>query len=439
MTNAHDGVVAITQCPVAPGNTITYRWVAEQYGTSWYHSHFALQPWDGVFGPIVIHGPASAKYDEDLGVVAVGDWYHQTMHELYPSAVKGTIPIAPNGLINGMNKFNGGGQYFEHKTKLVQGRKYRMRLVNHAMDMGFKVVLDGHDFQVIATDFVPVTPFDAKVLHIGIGQRLDVVFEAKAEKDNYWLHAVPRCPGGTRNVLTGIKAIFRYDGAPTGDPTAGEPNIGDNGAFDCFDYPTGMIKPVVALEAGGGDRSETFNPAINLTDFTWHLGPRSFMTKWDNPMTEQVLDGKTEFSDEQTVVKLDESRKWVYFIINSNGIGTHPIHLHGHDFWILSQGAGIYDSNTMPVVTKDAPRRDVAMLPNNGHLVIGFPTDNPGVWVMHCHIGWHASLGFALQLVERISEIKDTADMNKDWLNEQCGPWKEFATKQGIVQDDSGI
>ena len=42
-TNPNDGVVSITQCPLAPGESITYTWRATQYGTSWYHSHFALQ------------------------------------------------------------------------------------------------------------------------------------------------------------------------------------------------------------------------------------------------------------------------------------------------------------------------------------------------------------------------------------------------------------
>jgi hypothetical protein len=45
-TNDQDGVVSITQCPLSgEGQTITYRWKASQYGTSWYHSHYALQAW----------------------------------------------------------------------------------------------------------------------------------------------------------------------------------------------------------------------------------------------------------------------------------------------------------------------------------------------------------------------------------------------------------
>lgn len=75
-TSQHDGVPSLTQCPVAPGETYTYRWRAVEYGTGWYHSHFYVQAWDGVFGGIVINGPASANYDVDMGHLFLNDWYH---------------------------------------------------------------------------------------------------------------------------------------------------------------------------------------------------------------------------------------------------------------------------------------------------------------------------------------------------------------------------
>ncbi|PPJ50257.1 hypothetical protein CBER1_04898 [Cercospora berteroae] len=42
-TGQMDGVNAVTQCPIAPGETFTYVFNATQYGTSWYHSHYSLQ------------------------------------------------------------------------------------------------------------------------------------------------------------------------------------------------------------------------------------------------------------------------------------------------------------------------------------------------------------------------------------------------------------
>ncbi|KAJ5260569.1 hypothetical protein N7478_012174 [Penicillium angulare] len=48
------------------------------YGTSWYHSHWDLQLADGLYGPIVIHGPATSDYDIELGPVFITDWFHET-------------------------------------------------------------------------------------------------------------------------------------------------------------------------------------------------------------------------------------------------------------------------------------------------------------------------------------------------------------------------
>jgi Multicopper oxidase len=48
-----DGVNGITQCPIAPGKSFTYRWKALQYGSAWYHSHYSMQYADGLVGPLV--------------------------------------------------------------------------------------------------------------------------------------------------------------------------------------------------------------------------------------------------------------------------------------------------------------------------------------------------------------------------------------------------
>lgn len=83
------------------------------------------------------------------------------------------------------------------------------------------------------------------------------------------------------------------------------------------------------------------------------------------------------------------------------------------------------------------PRRDVANLPASGYLVIAFLTDNPGVWLMHCHIGWHTSEGLALQFVERESEI--AALMDYESANATCAKWEAFATSIGLEEEDSGV
>ena len=69
-----DGVPSVHQCPIAPGKNFTYRFRADQYGTSWWHSHYSAQYTAGAYGPIIIHGPQNSGYDDDLGPVILSDW-----------------------------------------------------------------------------------------------------------------------------------------------------------------------------------------------------------------------------------------------------------------------------------------------------------------------------------------------------------------------------
>jgi len=84
-----------------------------------------------------------------------------------------------------------------------------------------------------------------------------------------------------------------------------------------------------------------------------------------------------------------------------NTFGAHPIHLHGHDFAILQQIENANFPDQLNLTLHNPPRRDVVLLPTNGYVVIAFKTDNPGTWLVHCHIAFHAALGLASQIVER--------------------------------------
>jgi FtsP/CotA-like multicopper oxidase with cupredoxin domain len=173
-TNQNDGVAAITQCPTAPGESMTYTWRATQYGSTWYHSHFALQAWEGVFGGILINGPASSNYGEDLGLLFLTDWDHSTVDELYIAAETTGPPTLDNALINGTNVFGEDGSDDQTGSRLeisfTEGTSYRLRIVNTAIDTMFKFSIDNHTLTVIANDLVPIEPYTTNVLSVGIGK-----------------------------------------------------------------------------------------------------------------------------------------------------------------------------------------------------------------------------------------------------------------------------
>ena len=73
--NAMDGVAGVTQDAVPAGGEFTYRFVAEQRGTYWYHSHQVSneQVVGGLFGALVIE-PEKAEASS-LDVLAVAHVY----------------------------------------------------------------------------------------------------------------------------------------------------------------------------------------------------------------------------------------------------------------------------------------------------------------------------------------------------------------------------
>jgi Multicopper oxidase len=89
-----DGVNGVTQCPIAPEDSFTYRFKATQYGTSWYHSHYSLQYGDGLLGPMTIYGPSSSQYDEALDPFLMTDWNHRSaFQDFYQElGVNGSAP-----------------------------------------------------------------------------------------------------------------------------------------------------------------------------------------------------------------------------------------------------------------------------------------------------------------------------------------------------------
>ena len=66
------------------------------------------------------------------------------------------------------------------------------------------------------------------------------------------------------------------------------------------------------------------------------------------------------------------------------------MHLHGHDFFLIAEGKGIFNESVLRNANLINPtRRDVVTMPvsdptanvTGGYIVIAFPLTNPGVWV----------------------------------------------------------
>lgn len=97
--------------------------------------------------------------------------------------------------------------------------------------------------------------------------------------------------------------------------------------------------------------------------------------------------GNTERGTRVKVVEFNEEVEIVFQgtdLLNSSM--DHPMHLHGHSFYVVGLGHGNYDNETDPMAFNlvDPPYQNTASVPKNGWLAIRFRANNPGKF-LSCH------------------------------------------------------
>ncbi|KAF5013666.1 hypothetical protein FDECE_358 [Fusarium decemcellulare] len=446
-----DGVPGVTQCPIPPGKSFTYQFVAEMYGTTWYHSHYSAQYSAGLFGPLIIHGPkGKTKYDIDVGPVLLSDWYHKEYYDLVEEVMKpGALGIvsSDSNLINGKMNFNCSSVEKGDKTpcnsnagvskfRFKRGKTHRLRLINTSAEALQRFSIDGHSMTIIANDFVPVEPYDTKVVTLGVGQRTDVLVKADGDLDAYWMRANISTNCSLTRAPDAVAAIY-YDNANQKKPPKSLPwDIPDPAT--CANDDLQLTKPIMQLPLPKADLTmdldvEVYKNASNVT--LWKFGGRDFRTNFNSPTLLLSKLGNHSFEEQWNVRNTGNAKSVRINVINKTPI-PHPMHLHGFNMYVLHEGPGTWDGT---IINKHNPqRRDVVQLRPSGHLVIQFDAgDNPGVWPFHCHIAWHVSAGFLTQFLTNPDKVEKLRIPNV--VAETCRQWGSWTLSNIPAQIDSGL
>ena len=123
---------------------------------------------DYISGPIVIHGPSSANWDEDLGPWVLSDWYHADVFGLEWVGETTFLAALPDSFVlNGKGKFQDQGELYEVVVR--KNKTYKIGIINTSTLLTYTFWIDGHNLTIIQTDFVPIEPYTVSVLNIGIG------------------------------------------------------------------------------------------------------------------------------------------------------------------------------------------------------------------------------------------------------------------------------
>ncbi|KAI0402450.1 multicopper oxidase-domain-containing protein [Xylaria palmicola] len=445
-----DGTPGVTQCPIAPGKSYTYKFRAELYGTSWYHSHYSAQYSGGLFGPIVVYGPKNAQYDIDLGPIMVNDWWHTDYYSVVKQVMapgfQGRV-FSDNNLINGRMNFNcstvAAGDTTKctnnaglSKFKFQAGKRHRLRFINSGAEGVQRISIDKHTMTVIANDFVEIQPYDTKVVTVGVGQRVDVIVKANAEKGcAYWLRSnLTSCSNAHQPAAL---AAIHYDKANTNIAPMSTPwDVPDPGT--CANDALELTKPSYPIVLPEPSWTQNMDIAVfrNASgNLLWQFGGVSARVDYNDPTLLQVRNNDFQFESDMNVVNFGRNTS-IRLIVNNPTPAQHPMHAHGLNMYILAAGPGNYDGSTV-VRPANPMRRDVQMVQPFGHVVVQMDASNPGIWPFHCHIAWHASAGFFSQMVflpDEIRKYRIPAD-----VAQTCRDWDAFTKTVALDQIDSGL
>lgn len=403
-----DGPVGVTQCPISPGHSFLYTFsTANQAGTFWYHSHLSTQYCDGLRGAMVVYDPADphlSLYDEDNDdtVITLADWYHT------PAPSAGLVPTPLATLINGKGRYAGGPASPLSIINVVSGRRYRFRLVSISCDPNYVFSIDGHTMTIIEVDSIDVTPLTVDSIQIFAGQRYSFILTANQPVGNYWVRANPN--RGTTGFVGGLNsAILRYSGAAVADPTTSQTPF-SNPMLETNLHP--LVSPAAPGLPTPGGVDVAHNLAITFGGGRFSINGASF-TPPTAPVLLQIMSGAMtpgSLLPAGSMYFLPPNKVIELSIPGGSAGSPHPIHLHGHAFSVVrSAGSSVYNY-VNPV------RRDVVSAGRTAadNVTIRFTTDNPGPWILHCHIDWHFEIGLSVVFAEDAVTV-NTAEPPASW------------------------
>jgi FtsP/CotA-like multicopper oxidase with cupredoxin domain len=142
---------------------------------------------------------------------------------------------------------------------------------------------------------------------------------------------------------------------------------------------------------------------LNLTS-GWVHGFSLDSAFWDASPSGPSGMGKVVPNPHPIEVRLGEQ---VCLLVENQGHGGHPLHLHGHSFWVLvvagarggGGGAGVGGGATAPgggapAAATGGALRDTVQLPPRCHTAkVCVTANNPGEWLLHCHMLEHSEHG----------------------------------------------
>ncbi|AJC78732.1 multicopper oxidase protein [Rhizobium etli bv. phaseoli str. IE4803] len=354
--NRMDGVPFVTQPYIYTGDSFDYAFTPPDAGTFWYHPHCntLTQMGHGMTGMLVVEDPADPDFDAEV-LLNLRDWRLGGDGQfIAPFRPRDAAKSGTYGTVRTAN------WHQEPQYDAPAGGLVRLRIAITDVTRIFSLTMAGADATVIAIDGNPVPKrFALELLQIGPGQRLDLA--VRMPDGEGAVATLEDIRGTTPKTIASLRAVGQ----------SLKRDIGDLGQLAQNPIPKADLSAAEQIPLVLSATAE--NAAVESICGT--LG-YSFWAINKVPWPGDTPDPTAPLAE----LKLGKS--YVCNLENTTP-HAHPIHLHGMSFTVISSST----REVMPLVS------DTYLVQPDEKVQLALVADNPGDWVLHCHIIEHQKTG----------------------------------------------
>ncbi|MGE6721257.1 multicopper oxidase family protein [Peribacillus frigoritolerans] len=406
LSNTEDGIPGVTQDAVLPGEDYTYEFVLDTPGTYWYHSHQnGVEQLDkGLYGTFIVESEDDANYDRDYTLVldewqsnpsemqmggssAVDEDKQNTDQKGNTDDMEGMEGMDMNTdenksmdekkdfpdkngsstlmKMDDMSSYdiftiNGKTNEINEALKVKKGDRVKLRFVN-AGYIAHQIHIPVN-YKVTHVDGQPINqPNDQganKILEVAPGERYDIEFVATGEDFTIDCH-------GTMAAAKDMQI-----------------DVDDEAGNNKLTHTT-KTEGVTFDNLGKSTSSSRFSLDDKFdVEYSMDLD-----TDMKSDEMKYTINGKA-FPDVPPLKVKKGDKVKVTFKNVSKDDSSHPMHLHGHFFQVLSKNSKLIKGAQI--------MKDTLNVKAGETYEVAFLADNPGNWLFHCHDLHHASTGMVM-------------------------------------------
>lgn len=361
--NAMDGVGHMTQPAVQPGGSFDYRFTPPDAGTFWYHPHTG-QSWEqlarGLYGLLIVDERDPPDVDRDL-IFQADDWRLTEAGQLDLASLGNRHDFFHAGRLGNVLTVN--GKPYE-RYPLRAGERIRLRMISTANARVLRFRLPGDRAWLMALDGQPIPP-EAVTGDIVLapGQRADVILDVtQGPGSETAIQEVTSQPLDCASLLTTREAALAL--RPPPPPLPGNPLA-----------PLGAERRQVDLVMEGGAMRFLEDATYKGTLFSGRDLALEHGQFW-------AFNGIAGMAAEP-LLRAALGETWTVRMVNKTA-WPHVMHLHGHHMREIARSDGPPQSQAW---------RDSVLMQPDSELTVAFVADNPGKWMLHCHMLEHQAAG----------------------------------------------